>query len=68
MGITYEELDQVLIGFELNLSNEDIAHRTHLPIKTVEKVWDMHRSTVHKRKMPLIPKLGFRTIGLDWRE
>ena len=68
MGISYDDLDQVLIGFELNLSNDDIAHRTGLPLETVEKVWHMHRSTVHKRKTPLIPKLGFRTIGLDWRE
>src|SRR5205823_14254374 len=25
-------------------------------------------TSVHKRKMPLIPKLGARTVGLDWRE
>lgn len=68
MGITYDDLDPVLIGFELSLSDEEIAHRTGLPLETVETVWQMHRSTVHKRKMPLIPKLGFRTIGLDWRE
>jgi NAD+ synthase len=68
MGITYEELDQILVGMELNLSNEDIASRTKVDIGKVEKVWAMHRASVHKRKMPLIPKIGFRTIGLDWRE
>lgn len=68
MGISYDELDQVLIGIELNLSNEDIAQRTGMELGKVERVWAMHRASVHKRKMPLIPKVGFRTIGLDWRE
>jgi NAD+ synthase len=68
MGLTYQELDQILVGIELNLSCEDISARTGIPLAKVEKVWHMHRGTVHKRKMPLIPKLGFRTVGLDWRE
>jgi NAD+ synthase len=68
LGLTYEELDQILIGMELNLSNEDIASRTKIELDKVERVWEMHRASVHKRKTPLIPKLGFRTIGLDWRE
>ena len=68
IGITYEELDQILVGIELNLSNEDIASRTKIDTEKVERVWAMHRSSVHKRKTPLIPKIGLRTIGLDWRE
>jgi NAD+ synthase len=68
IGITYEELDQILVGIELNLSNEDIASRTKVDLEKVERVWAMHRGSVHKRKTPLIPKMGLRTIGLDWRE
>jgi NAD+ synthase len=68
MGISYDDLDQVLVGIELNLSLEDIASRTGIPLEQVERVWGMHRATAHKRKMPLMPKLGFRTVGLDWRE
>ncbi len=68
LGLTYEELDQILVGIELNLSNEDIASRTKIQLEKVEKVWAMHRATVHKRKTPLIPKIGLRTVGLDWRE
>ena len=68
IGITYEELDQILVGIELNLPNEDIASRTKIDTEKVERVWAMHRSSVHKRKTPLIPKIGLRTIGLDWRE
>ena len=68
IGLTYDELDQILVGIELNLSNEDIASRAKIPLEKVERVWAMHRCSVHKRKMPLIPKVGLRTIGLDWRE
>jgi NAD+ synthase len=68
LGISYEELDDILYGFELNLSEEEIAKRTGLETSKLERVWRMHRQSVHKRKMPLIPKLGVRTIGLDWRE
>lgn len=68
IGISYDELDQILIGFELSLSNEEISKRTGIPLDKVERIWSMHRDSVHKRKMPLIPKLGLRTVGLDWRE
>ncbi|HUR62542.1 MAG TPA: NAD+ synthase [Candidatus Thermoplasmatota archaeon] len=67
MGLTYEELDAVLRGMELNLSLDVIARRTGLPRKKVEKVEGMVRRTEHKRRMPLIPKIGVRTVGIDWR-
>ena len=68
LGVTYEVLDRVLLGMELRMSPEDIAERAGVPIETVEHVERMHRATIHKRKPPLIPKVGIRTIGLDWRE
>lgn len=68
LGIGYEDLDRILLGIELNLPDEEIAKRTGLALEQVQKVWKMHRESVHKRKMPLIPKVGVRTIGLDWRE
>jgi NAD+ synthase len=67
MGLTYEQLDAVLRGMELNLSLAVIARRTRLPLKMVEKVEGMVRRTEHKRRLPLIPKLGVRTVGIDWR-
>jgi NH3-dependent NAD+ synthetase len=33
----------------------------------VAKVEAMVRRTEHKRRLPLIPKLGARTLGVDWR-
>ncbi len=35
--------------------------------KDYEKVEAMVRRTEHKRRLPLIPKLGARTVGIDWR-
>ena len=68
LGLSYEDLDEILYGFELNLPEEEIAKRTGLDLAKIDRVWRMHRESVHKRKMPLIPKLGVRTVGLDWRE
>jgi NAD+ synthase len=68
LGVTYEDLDKVLAAMELNLPLEEVAKRSGVSMDLVMKVWEMHRASVHKRKMPLIPKVGLRTVGLDWRE
>lgn len=68
MGITYEELDTVLHGIELGLAEDEIVKKTGVSRKLVTMVMTKHLCSVHKRKMPLIPKIGLRTIGLDWRE
>ncbi|HEX2066495.1 MAG TPA: NAD+ synthase, partial [Candidatus Thermoplasmatota archaeon] len=67
LGLTYEQLDAVLRGMELNLGLPAIARRTGLPLSVVERVEGMVRRTEHKRRLPLIPKLGARTVGIDWR-
>lgn len=68
MGVSYEKLDQILLGFEALLDNREISRQTGIDLNIVEMVWRRHLDTVHKRKAPLIPKVGSRTIGLDWRE
>lgn len=68
IGMPYDQLDRILMCIELNMVPEEIASRTGVDASLVEKVIRMHRNSVHKRKMPLIPKIGVRTIGLDWRE
>lgn len=68
LGISYDELDQVLLGLENSLSNEDISKDTGISLPKVERVLNMYTCSIHKRKMPLIPKLSLRTIGSDWRE
>lgn len=67
MGLSYEELDSVLKGMELNLGADVIARKTGLPDATIAKVESMVRKTEHKRRLPLIPKIGARTVGVDWR-
>lgn len=68
MGISYLELDQVLLGIEQSLSVKEISKRTGIAQSKVEMVLVKHLTSTHKRKMPLIPKVGLRTIGIDWRE
>ena len=67
LGVTYEQLDAILKGIELNLDLATIARKTAMPLAKVEKVHGMVRSSEHKRHMPLIPKIGARTVGIDWR-
>ena len=68
LGMTYDELDRVLFGIEKGLDDAAIVAEESISMEKVERVRSMLRCSVHKRKMPLIPKLGARTIGLDWRE
>jgi len=68
IGITYDVLDQVLFGLETGLSPERIAKEVGCDIETVSRVQGMIRKSVHKRRLPLIPKVGLKTPGFDWRE
>ncbi len=68
LGITYAELDRILLGIELQLESDAIAEKAQVPPDRVQHVEALVASSVHKRKMPLIPKVGVRTVGLDWRE
>lgn len=68
LGIRYDELDRILLGLELQLDPQAIAEKAGVPLGQVTRVEALVTSGVHKRKTPLIPKLGARTIGLDWRE
>jgi NAD+ synthase len=68
LGITYKDLDAILLGIELKLSIKEISKGTGIKEDEVSRIQDMVNRNVHKRKMPLIPKLGIRTLGSDWRE
>ncbi|MFA5945212.1 MAG: NAD+ synthase [Candidatus Thermoplasmatota archaeon] len=67
MGLTYEQLDAILRGMELNHPLPVIVRKTGLSAALVRKVDKMVRSTEHKRRLALIPKIGARTVGIDWR-
>jgi NAD+ synthase len=68
LKISYHDLDSILLGIELKLDSEKIAERSGMELFEVQRILDIVEKNVHKRKMPLIPKLGIRTLGLDWRE
>jgi NAD+ synthase len=67
MGVRYADLDRVLRGLEDQVSPEGIARSTGLPPAVVSKVVEMVRRSEHKRQGLVVPKVGFRTPGLDWR-
>jgi NAD+ synthase len=67
LGLTYDQLDAILRGMELNHGLATIARKTGQPLSRVRKVDRMVRATEHKRRLALIPKIGARTVGIDWR-
>jgi NAD+ synthase len=68
LGISYADLDRVLLGIELQMEPEAIAEKSGVRLAEVRRIESLVSATAFKRKMPLIPKVGIRTIGLDWRE
>ena len=68
LGITYAEVDRILFGLEQLRTESEIAAATGFPIERVREVIARVERHRHKRRMPPIPKVGLRTIGLDWRD
>jgi len=68
LGIRYEDLDRVLLGIELRMAPDEIASRAGVDPETVARIDALVARNAHKRKTPLVPKVGIRTFGLDWRE
>ena len=67
IGITFEKLDLVLYGLEHFMETSMIAEQLSLSERTVESIKGRWLNTEHKRRMPLTPKLAFRTVGKDFR-
>ncbi len=67
LGIKYEILDLILYGLERFMTPEDVADQLGIEKSLVEKVKDRWLATEHKRRMPLAPKMGFRSVGNDFR-
>ncbi len=67
LEIKYETLDLILFGLERFMEPKEIAEQIEIEEALVDKVKDRWLSTEHKRRMPLAPKLGFRTVGNDFR-
>jgi len=67
LGIKYETLDLVLYGLERFMTTEEIAQQLSVEKALVEKVKDRWLSVEHKRRLPLAPKIEYRTVGTDFR-
>ncbi len=67
LGIKYETLDLILYGLERFMATEEIANQLNIQKVTVDKVKSRWLANEHKRRTPLAPKIGFRTVGNDFR-
>ncbi|EQD71621.1 NAD+ synthetase [mine drainage metagenome] len=68
LGLPYDQLDRILHGLEQLRPPEEIAARTGLPATEVARVAQRVAANRHKRRPAPIPKIGLRTVGLDWRD
>ena len=67
LGIKYETLDLILFGFERFMTTEEIAKQLSVKKPLVEKVKSRWLAVEHKRRLPLVPKVEYRTVGTDFR-
>ena len=67
IGMSYSKLDSILYGLEIFQSAQEIADHLKIPLLTVKRVQSMIYKSEHKRRAPLIIKLGVRTPTIDWR-
>ncbi len=67
LGMNYKTLDKILYGLEQKLDVEEIQKIADVNKSDVERIRKMRIKSQHKRRSPLIPKVGIRTPGLDWR-
>jgi NAD+ synthase len=67
LRLKYDQLDQILYGLECKFSHQKIAHEVAVSLEDINRIHNLRKSSQHKRRLALIPKIGLRTPGLDWR-
>lgn len=67
LKITYKNLDMILAGLENKIDIKTISKIAKIKISEIKRIEKMIINSQHKRRFPLIPKIGLRTPGLDWR-
>jgi len=60
-------LDLILAGLEKKIDLLKISKIAKVKISDIQRIKNMRIKSQHKRRSPLILKLGLRTPGLDWR-
>jgi len=67
LGIKYEILDLILYGLERFMTTEELAQQLSFKKPLIEKVKIRWLAVEHKRRLPLAPKVEYRTVGTDFR-
>ena len=67
LGMSYEVLDLILYGLEHFMDPAKIAADLGLPLEAVLSVRARWLANEHKRRMPIVPKLEYRSVGHDFR-
>jgi NAD+ synthase len=67
LGIKYETLDLILYGLERFLTVNEISSDLNLEKPIVDGIKSRWLANEHKRRMPIAPKIGYRTVGNDFR-
>jgi len=67
LKLSYKQLDIILFGLERKIDYKDISRIAKVKNSDIERIKNMRINSQHKRKTPLVPKIGLRTSGLDWR-
>lgn len=67
LKISYKKLDLILAGLEKKIDVLKISDITNINISDIKRIKNMRINSQHKRRSALIPKIGIRTPGLDWR-
>jgi NAD+ synthase len=67
LGMQYETLDLILFGLERFMETEEISSQLNVAKPIVDQIKSRWLLNEHKRRMPIAPKIGFRTVGNDFR-
>ncbi len=67
LGIKYETLDLILYGLERFMTTDEIAQQLSVKKQLIENVKSRWLAVEHKRRLPLVPKVEYRTVGTDFR-
>lgn len=68
LGIRYADLDRVLAQLEAGHDTKTAARRADVDAAVAREVERRVIASAHKRNPLVIPKMGLRTPGWDWRE
>src|SRR5581483_4320922 len=68
LGVRYADLDRVLAELEGGHDVATAARRAGVPVETARMIEARVLASAHKRNPLVLPKMGFRTPGWDWRE